>query len=46
VREAEQSPPSSAEVKSVLSYTSFPQYIFTGWGLIKRWICLHSVVFS
>jgi hypothetical protein len=35
-REAEHSPPSSAEVKNVWSYTSTPQYVFTAWCLVKH----------
>jgi hypothetical protein len=31
VREADHSPPSSAEVKSAWSYTSNPQYDFMSW---------------
>jgi len=33
--EADQSPPSSAEVKNVWSYTSAPQYAFMEWCLVK-----------
>jgi hypothetical protein len=35
VREADHSPPSSAEVKNVWSYTSTPQYTFTAWCSVK-----------
>jgi hypothetical protein len=34
-READHSPPSSAEVKNELSYTSTPQYAFMGWCSVK-----------
>jgi hypothetical protein len=34
--EADQSPPSSAEVKNVSSYTSTPQYVFMEWCLVKH----------
>jgi hypothetical protein len=44
--EANCSPPSSAEVRNVWSYTSTPQYIFMAWCLIKQEICLHCVVLS
>jgi hypothetical protein len=35
-REANYSPPSSAEVKNAWSYTSTPPYVFMAWCLIKR----------
>jgi hypothetical protein len=35
-READHSPPSSAEVKNASSYTSTPQYIFMAWCLVKH----------
>jgi hypothetical protein len=35
VREADHSPPSSAEIKNEWSYTSTPQYVFMAWCLIK-----------
>jgi hypothetical protein len=35
-READHSPPSSAEDKNAWSYTSTPQYVFMAWCLIKR----------
>jgi hypothetical protein len=35
-READHSPPSSAEVNNVWSYTSTPQYVFMAWCLIKH----------
>jgi hypothetical protein len=35
-READHSPPSSAEVKNVWSYTSTPQYVFIAWCLVKH----------
>jgi hypothetical protein len=35
-REAEHSPPSSAEVKNAWSYTSTPQYVFMAWCLLKH----------
>jgi hypothetical protein len=34
--EADQSPPSSAEVKNAWSYTSIHQYVFMGWCLVKH----------
>jgi hypothetical protein len=34
-READHSPPSSAEVKNAGSYTSTPQYVFMAWCLVK-----------
>jgi hypothetical protein len=35
-READHSPPSSAEVKNAWSYTPLPQYIFMAWCLVKH----------
>jgi hypothetical protein len=35
-REAEYSPPSSAEVKNAWSYTSIPQYTCMAWCSVKR----------
>jgi hypothetical protein len=35
-REPDHLPPSSAEVKNAWSYTSAPQYAFTGWCLVKH----------
>jgi hypothetical protein len=35
-READYSPPSSAEVKNAWSYTSTPQYVFMAWCLVKH----------
>jgi hypothetical protein len=35
-READNSPPSSAEVKNAWSYTSTPQYVFMVWCLVKH----------
>jgi hypothetical protein len=35
-READHSPPSSAEVKKARSYTSTPQYVFMAWCLVKN----------
>jgi hypothetical protein len=35
-READHSPPSSAEVRNVWSCTSIPQYFFMAWCLIKQ----------
>jgi hypothetical protein len=35
-READHSPPSSAEVKNAWSYTSIPQYVFMAWCLVKH----------
>jgi hypothetical protein len=34
--EADQSPPSSAEVKNAWSYNSTPQYVFMEWCLVKH----------
>jgi hypothetical protein len=34
-READHSPPSSAEVKNAWSYISIPQYVFMAWCLVK-----------
>jgi hypothetical protein len=36
VREAEHSPPSSAQVKNSWSYASTPQYVFMAWCLVKH----------
>jgi hypothetical protein len=35
-READHSPPSSAEVKNAWSYTCTPQYVFMAWCLVKH----------
>jgi hypothetical protein len=35
-READHSPPSSADVKNAWSYTSTPQYVFMAWCLVKH----------
>jgi hypothetical protein len=35
-READHSPPSSAEVKNAWSYTSTPQHVFMAWCLVKH----------
>jgi hypothetical protein len=35
-READHSPPSSAEVKNAWSYISTPQYVFIAWCLVKH----------
>jgi hypothetical protein len=35
-READHSPPSSAEVKNAWSYTSIPHYVFMSWCLVKH----------
>jgi hypothetical protein len=42
-READHSPPSSAEVENAWSYTSTPQYVFKAWCLIKHRIRLHGM---
>jgi hypothetical protein len=34
--EADNSPPSSAEVKKAWSYTSIPQHVFMAWCLVKH----------
>jgi len=44
-READHSPPSSAEVKNAWSYTSTPPHVFMTWCLVKCTI-LHGVVLS
>jgi len=36
-READHSPPSSAEVKNAWSYTSTSQYAFTTWCSVKNY---------
>jgi len=43
-READHTPPSSAEVKNAVRYTSNPQYVFMTWCLIKQRIRLQGVV--
>jgi hypothetical protein len=45
-READNSPPSVAEIKNVWSYTSTPQYVFTAWCLIRQVMLLHGLVLS
>jgi hypothetical protein len=35
--EADNSPPSSPEVKNAWSYTSTPLYVFMAWCLVKHW---------
>jgi hypothetical protein len=40
------SPPCSAEVKNVWSYTSIPLYVFMEWCIIEHRIYLHGVVLS
>jgi hypothetical protein len=35
-REAERSPPSSAEVKKTWSYTFTPPYVFMAWHLVRQ----------
>jgi hypothetical protein len=35
-READHSPPSSAEFENAWSYTSTPQYVFMAWCLVKH----------
>jgi hypothetical protein len=45
-READHSPPASAKVKNVWSYTSTPKYRFMAWCLIKQQIRLHGMVLS
>jgi hypothetical protein len=35
-READNSPPFSAEVNNAWNYTSTPQYVFMAWCLVKR----------
>jgi hypothetical protein len=44
--EADHSPPSSAKVKNMWSYTSTPQYNLMAWCLIKQWMHLHGIVLS
>jgi hypothetical protein len=36
-READHSPPSSADVNNAWSYTFTPQYVFVAWCLVKHW---------
>jgi hypothetical protein len=45
-READHSPPPSAEVKNAWSYTSTPPYIFMVWCLMKQWIRPRGAVLS
>jgi hypothetical protein len=45
-READHSPPSSAEAKNAGTYTSTLQYVFMAWCLIKQFILLQGVVLS
>jgi hypothetical protein len=42
-REAEHSPPSTADVKA-WSIHPHPQYVFVAWCLIEQWMCLHGMV--
>jgi hypothetical protein len=43
-READQSLPSSAEVKMRVAVLPLPQYVFTAWCLFKHRILFHGVV--
>jgi hypothetical protein len=43
-READHSPPSSAEVKNVWSYNSTPPFFFMEWCVVKHGIRLHVIV--
>jgi hypothetical protein len=43
-READQLPPSRAEVKSSWGYTSTPQYVFMAWCLVKHTAACSSLV--
>jgi hypothetical protein len=45
-READHSPPCSAEVKNAWIYTYTPQYVFAARCLVKLWIRLHEMVLS
>jgi len=45
-READHSPPSCAEAKTLWSYTSTPPHTFMAWCLIKQRICLDGVVLT
>jgi hypothetical protein len=45
-RESDHSPPPSAELKNVWSYTSTPPYVFMVRGLIKYRVRLHGVTRS
>jgi hypothetical protein len=45
-READHSPPCSAELKNAWSYTSTPPYVSTAWCLIKQWVRFYGVVHS
>jgi hypothetical protein len=40
VREADYSPPTSAEVKNAWNYTSTPLYVFMAWCLNKRYVLM------
>jgi hypothetical protein len=42
--EADNSPPSSVEIKNTWSYTSTPPYVFMAWCLIQHRIRLHIYV--
>jgi len=44
--ETDKSPPSSAEVKNVGSYTSTPSYVFMALCLIKYRIHFHGILLS
>jgi len=44
VREADHSPPFSAEVKNAWGYTSTPPNVFMAWCLVKHRMNLHGVV--
>jgi hypothetical protein len=43
-READHSPPSSAEVKNAWRYTYTPQYVFMEWCLVKK--CRYKFTFT
>jgi len=43
-READHSPPSTAEVENTWSYTSIPQYVFIAWCLVEAQIIITSYV--
>jgi len=45
-READHSPPSSAEIKIEWSYISTPLYVFMAWCLIEKCLLLKRIVFS
>jgi hypothetical protein len=45
-READQSPPSSTEVKNEWSYNSTSPYVFIAWCLFMKWIQIRVLSFG